>query len=689
MKKHYDVVVIGAGSAGLTSAVGFKNIGKSVLLIEKEHMGGECTNTGCIPSKSLLYHAKNYYKSHSLSGGTEQLETYRQNVLSFVQKKIQDILDHETPEVFQEMGIDVIMGEAEFLSPDSLKVQEDTYTFSKAVIATGSSPRMIEISGLEEQDILTNQNVFSQEKLPEKLLVIGSGPIGMELGQAFAMLGTHVSIATIDSTFGSRMEPEVALILQKESEKLGIEILTNAHVKSVSGNTATIEIRKDSEEVLKTITKEFDKVIVAIGRVPNLPQGLTEAGVSYTDHGVDIDRHYRTTNKNIFAVGDVSLRNKFTHTADDVARHIVKKSLIPFTLPKTKLVPKVTFTKPEAASVGLSWKQAVEEYSESSLVRLSVPFSKNDRALTDEATESGHIVVIAKKLTGQIVGAHIVGQSAGEILSFFTLAMSRRISLWKINNLIFPYPTISLIIKKVSDEFLAYQLRNIKPDIYAVLKRNLKKIFALFFWVLLIAGFFWYKNTNDLSFLDIATKLGDMNMTVWGPLIFILIYTFRPLIFFPATLLTILAGVLFGLWGGILYTMIGENLSANVAYAVGRFFGGDVKLPNGIIKHFRSEVQRNSFMSVLIARFIYMPFDLTNYASGILKVKWSSYALATIIGIIPGMATFVALGASFQSITEFDPSMVSIDTNTLLLSTVLFISSLGLAKWLQKRQKQS
>jgi len=215
------------------------------------------------------------------------------------------------------------------------------------------------------------------------------------------------------------------------------------------------------------------------------------------------------------------------------------------------------------------------------------------------------------------------------------------------------------------------------------------KIIAAFFWASIFVAFFYYKISNDLSFLEIAKLIGDAESSSLGPIIFILVYAIRPLIFFPATLLTILAGVLFGPIYGVIYTIFGENMSANLAYWVGRFFGGDIKLPEGIVKHLRTTAQENSFTTVLIARFIYLPFDLTNFASGILKIRWFSYALATLIGIMPGLTTFVLLGASFDNLADFNPSMIEFKPVTFGISAILFIASLILARYFKNRNKQT
>jgi len=467
----YDVIVIGAGSGGLTAAVGFKNIGKSVLLIEREHMGGECTNTGCIPSKALLHHAKRYYEAKQAGGASLQLETYRLSVLQKVREKIQEILAHETPEQFTDMGIDVVLGEAVFTGSNTISVADTIYTFKKSVIATGSSPRTIEIDGIDTQDILTNQNVFDQETIPEKLLVIGAGPIGMELGQAFAMLGSSVTIVEKNERFAGLEDHLISPIIEKEFVDMGITILKQAECKKVSNKTALVDITKN-DSAIETKEVSFNKILIAVGRVPNIPQGLDAAGIKSDEYGITTNNHHRTSNNDVYAVGDVSLRLKFTHTADDAARHVVKKELLKI-IPseKNKQVPKVTYTKPAIAAVGISYADAIETYGKNKVIKISVPYSKNDRAFTDNATEDGLALVITKKISGKILGVNIIGQSSGEILSFFTLAMENNISLWKINKIIFPYPTISGIIKKISDEFLSYQLGNLKSDIINYFKK--------------------------------------------------------------------------------------------------------------------------------------------------------------------------------------------------------------------------
>lgn len=673
-KQNYDVVVIGAGSGGLTSAAGFAKVGKSVLLIEREHMGGECTNSGCVPSKTLLHAAK------VGQTGEEAFRTVRATV--------DHILAEETPEAFEKLGITVVMGEAIFNSCSSVQVGEDIYYYKHAVVATGSSPRLTDIEGLDPELILTNQNLFNITDAPKNLLVIGGGPIGMEMAEAMARLGSKVTIAE-RSTFAKLEDAALRPLIKKRFLDLGITILENTSVNKVSGNIAHLNTDGQMAELA------FDKLLLAIGRVPNLPSGLETAGIKYTEHGLTVNSQYRTSNKAVYAVGDVADRLKFTHQADDSARQVVARvvSLGWLRVKKNKSIPKVTYTTPEIAQVGLHWQQAVDEYSEDRLMRIEVPFSQNDRAITDDATD-GMLVVVALRLSGQVLGAHIYGPRAGEILAIFSLAIDHKISLWKIQKHIFAYPTYSLIAKKAGDQFVGRQFGDLKTDLKRLVKRSTPKITAAVFWLSLFVAFQWYRVGNDLSYQDVLFQLLDfLQMTAWGPIIYILAYAVRPLIFFPATLMTALSGALFGPVLGIVYTIIGENASANLAYWVGRFFGKDLKLENTIIGNWITTLRENTFGTILFMRLAYFPFDLTNYAAGVVNAKWHAYFIATLIGIMPGLTVFVLFGASFQDglsmLQEEGLNFKDVDTNILGISVVIFVVSLLVSRYLKKWRASS
>jgi pyruvate/2-oxoglutarate dehydrogenase complex dihydrolipoamide dehydrogenase (E3) component/uncharacterized membrane protein YdjX (TVP38/TMEM64 family) len=688
-ENNYDVVVIGAGSGGLTSAVGLSKVGKKVLLIEREHMGGECTNSGCIPSKALLHHAKQYRQAIEVAGSSHDSENYRREAFSYVREKINAILADETPEHFKNIGIEVVMGEAVFTGPQKLTVAGVEYSFKKAIIATGSSPRIVPIPGLDTIPYLTNQNFFELDSAPARTLIIGGGPIGMEMGQALSMLGSKVTIIDNGDRFAKLEDISISPIIEKVFKDYGVEIFLNAGVKQIFSNIAEVEVKSESSETPRLHQISFDKVLVAVGRVPNLPQGLSEANIDSSPYGITVDKNWRSSNKNVYALGDVAARLKFTHVADDTGRqvitHIVSRGLISV---KEKAVPKVTFTEPEIAQVGMSHKEALETFGKDKIHRIEVSFAKNDRAHTDNDTD-GLLIIIAKRLTGKILGAHIIGPRAGELIGTVTLAMENNISLYKVRSTIFAYPTYSLILKKAGDQFLAKQFSTLKTDVLAALKKNAPKIVVAVLWIWGLLALFSYQQTFGLTPSELALKLfGTITSTPWAPLLYILAYTIRPITFIPGTALTILSGVFFGLWG-ILYTIIGAALSSAVAYFVGHFFSKAINGDGKLLANWTDYLHKNPFMAVLMMRLTFFPFDLVAYGAGILKVKFMPFLLATILGTLLGIATFVTIGASI-SVEEFARNGIStdaIDIKFIIISVIIFIASHVAAKLFKRKYK--
>ncbi len=671
----YDSAVIGAGSGGLTVAVSLARLGKSVLLIEKDKPGGECTHNGCIPSKALLYAAKQALPSDK--------------AFLYTQSKILEVYEEESPEMLEKIGITYLSGEAEFTSKKTLSVQGQNYSFTKAVIATGSSPRMIEIPGLDTKLILTNQNFFKQSVIPSRLLILGSGPIGLEMAQAASRLGSKVTIITRETHVGSLYHSQISSVVACSFQEMGVEILADADLVRVEGTTAYV---KHNE---REITRDFDKILIAIGRIAHMPEGLEVAGVTYTTRAIAVNAHYQTSNKHIYAIGDVSSPHTFTHMANHAGRVVVKHiASRGWLTSKRPAVPKVVYTTPEIAQVGLGYSQAIEEHGEENLVVSVQKLAPLDRARTD-SVENGVCVVISKRLSGKIIGAEIAGPHAGELLASFTLAVEHGISMWKLSATVYPYPTLSEVVKKTADQFTLHTLSNIRGELSFAVKKYAAKVFALLFWLGMLIVLFSVTNAQGLSHADAIRLLYTfLTENMWGPLIYVVTYVLRPLIFFPATVLTTLSGALFGLPMGILLTIIGENGSANMAYWVGRFFGKDSKLENNsIIGPYVSRAQEFPFMTVLLMRFLYAPFDLVSYSSGIMRITWSAYFMATLIGILPGLITFVALGASLNTEVIFaafeEGSIASlskgIDLRMLACTAVLFIASLFLARYIKKR----
>ncbi len=506
MKYDYDAIVIGSGSAGLTSSIGLTKVGKQVLLIEKGYVGGECTNSGCVPSKSFIHLAREYFEAKKISGETKKLTEFKNKILSKVREKILEIRE-EDEEALKAVGIKTVKGSGKFKNKNTIEVEGEKYSAKNIIIATGSSPVLIPIKGLNDtssskqlkqsvhnknkqhalaccdESILTNENIFELKEIPQDLLIYGGGPIACEMAQAFAHLGTNISIVIRGKHILSRDEAEVIQETEKNFQELGIKIFNHATIASCKNKIA--QIKSLNSEKIDEI--RYDYLLMGLGRTPNLAGlNLEAAKVEYTKKGITVDKHYRTSQKNIFAIGDVSSKAKFTHVADDQGRHIVKKILLPWSRTERKQIPRVTYLDEEVAAVGLTWQECLDKYNEDKIVKLSIPWKSADRAKTDEE-KYGLAMVFAKRISGKILGASFTGNQAGEIINFFTLAIENKTSLWKVNKIIFPYPVRGLLIKKLSDQFIAFTVANLKGDLWNLAKSSIYKIIAIITAIVLLA----------------------------------------------------------------------------------------------------------------------------------------------------------------------------------------------------------
>lgn len=464
MTEHYSTIVIGAGSGGMTVAVGLAGLGRKVALIEGNHVGGDCTNVGCVPSKTLIHLAKNF------KPGMNADEVVRE-----VTRKRDALRDKETEEVQHMQNLSFIQGMAKFTAPKTLSVTLDgvssELTADNIVIATGARPRMIDIPGLPPEMVLTNESLFDITNAPKHLVIVGAGVIALEMAFAFQKLGTKVTMFALDRRPLTTSIPEASEVIQAELDRRGITLYCGTVAKACDVSTHSLILKSDDEEITLT---GVDKVLVAVGRVKNIDSlGLEQAGVK-TDArlGILVNSLGETNVKGVYAIGDVTPTSAFTHSANAQGRRVVQRIAFPY-LPIAKqepLFPNATFSDPEVAAVGLTEKQLAEYCHPQIIKRIRVDFKDHtDRGYTD-GIENGFIIVDAVRLTGQILSVTLVGPYASEMISFFTLAMSQKISLYKIYRLVYPYPTFSSGILKVADFFMRDTLPNLGKELAAYLK---------------------------------------------------------------------------------------------------------------------------------------------------------------------------------------------------------------------------
>ena len=466
-----DICVVGAGSGGLLVAAAAALLGRRVALVERGRMGGDCLNYGCVPSKSLIAAAKRAAlarnsASFGIDLGEPRIDFAR--VHAHVERVIAAIAPHDSQERFEGLGCKVIRAEGRFVGPDVLVAEDTRIRARRFVIATGSSPAIPPLEGLAQVPYLTNETVFELKARPEHLIVIGGGPIGVELAQAFARLGARVSVVELLAILGND-DAEAAEVVRQALRRDGVGLYEGTRIRSLAragdGIAATIERNGESETLLGS------HLLVAAGRSANVAGlGLEAAGVAFTQKGITVDSHLKTTNRRIYALGDVVGRYQFTHMAGHHAGVVVRNAL--FRLPakvEERAIPWVTFTDPELAHVGL--KEGGARAAHGAIRILRWAFAENDRAQTEREIDGFAKVITTRR--GRVVGATIVGAHAGELILPWGLAIARGLRVSALAGLIAPYPTLSEISKSVAGSFFT-------PSLFGERTKRLVRFLARF-----------------------------------------------------------------------------------------------------------------------------------------------------------------------------------------------------------------
>jgi pyruvate/2-oxoglutarate dehydrogenase complex dihydrolipoamide dehydrogenase (E3) component len=471
-KERYHLVVIGGGTAGLVTAAIGAALGARVALVERELMGGDCLNVGCVPSKAVLASARAWQAARDASalfhGPAVSGEGDFAAVMERMRRIRADISPVDgAPRFRDDIGVDVFLGDGRIVAEDAVEVDGRRLRFHRAVIATGARAAIPPIEGIGGVACLTNETVFSLTGRPDHLAVIGGGPIGCELAQAFARFGARVTVIDAAPRILRNDDADAAEVVAAALRREGIEILTDARIDSVredgAGKTIRVTRGGESTEIIAS------HLLVAAGRAPNVEGlGLEAAGVEYEAKGVAVDERMRTSNPRIYAIGDVASRFQFTHAAEAQARMVVRNALF-FGRGKAGdlVIPWCTYTSPELAHVGIAPDEVAASGDE--VRTITIPMHEVDRARTDGATE-GFFRVHLEGASDTILGATLVAGHAGDIISQVTQAMTAGIGLGRLGETIYPYPTTAEVLRKAAD---AWRRGKLTP--------TAKRAFRLFF----------------------------------------------------------------------------------------------------------------------------------------------------------------------------------------------------------------
>ena len=475
-QKRYHLVVIGAGTAGLVCAAGAAGLGARVALIERHLMGGDCLNVGCVPSKAMLRAARAW---HAVNKGQQRFAAATHvgagdfaQVMERVRQLRTQISRNDGAPRFRELGVDVFLGDGHFVGPDAIEVAGQRLSFRRAVIATGGRPAVPPIPGLSSAGHLTNESVFNLTELPRRLAIIGAGPIGCELAQAFARFGVHVALFDSGNQILHREPSDAAAIVQASLALDGVRLELGARIVEVAprgrdGRDKVLRFEKNGQ------SDEFvaNEILVAAGRKPNIEAvGLEAAGVHYTVDGVTVDDRLRTSNPKVYAAGDVCSTLHFTHNSDAQARIVLANALFPGRSKASALtIPWCTFTSPEVGHVGITEAEASRRGA--AVETLTVPLHDVDRAVLD-GEDDGFLRLYLKKGSDRILGATLVAEHAGDMMGALCLAVTNGIGLEKIAATVHPYPTQGEALKKAADQ---WRRRKLTP--------SAKRLLRFWFWM--------------------------------------------------------------------------------------------------------------------------------------------------------------------------------------------------------------
>ena len=466
--ERYNLVVIGAGTAGLVTAAGAAGLGAKVALVERGLMGGDCLNVGCVPSKAIISAARQIAAIRNATRfgiRVSDVEIDFAEIMQRMRRLRASISPHDSAKRFSDLGIDVFFGQGCFVSNDTLDVNGKLLRFKRAVIATGARAAELPILGLKDSGYLTNETLFSLVELPRKLIVIGGGPVGCEMAQSFARFGSDVTLIEKSPNVLSREDIDAAQVVQNAMAADGVNFHLKTNVIRIEkrGNQKVVHIEVDRQQ-LEVVG---DAILVGIGRTPNVDGlGLERVGVNYDAAlGVEVDDYLRTTNSRIYAAGDICSKYKFTHAADFLARIVIQNTLFMGRAKASRLlIPWCTYTSPELAHVGVlpsrddKQGKRIESYTQ--------PFSSVDRAILD-GEENGFVRVHCRAGSDEILCATIVGSHAGDMISEITLAMKNRIGLRKISSTIHPYPTQAEAIRKIGDQYNRTRLTPLVKSLFS------------------------------------------------------------------------------------------------------------------------------------------------------------------------------------------------------------------------------
>lgn len=627
-KNKYDYVIIGAGPAGLELAKLMVDRGFECLIVSKT-LGGEKILSGILPTKFLLKYADVYHSTKDNS--------VVENIFQLISSDIKLAYEED---LYFTSKIDFVEARAKFLSSNAVELKDINGSVKvvsyrkKCIIATGSIPRMFEIEGVDSQVILNSETFFHLPKLPKSITIIGSGPVSVEFATAMGKVGVFTNLIIKDKLLPDEPRESVKFV-RSSLENLGVQIFDESLIRDV--NSKSINLVSKSGSQIEIPRTEF--YFIAIGRAPNTLLSLDSAKVKYNADGIFVNSEYKTSNESIYAIGDCINDKKSLHLATFQARRVMENILYPYLPQRLPVYTRSIFSDPKISTVGnvISTNPFIK--------RFRIDFSEQDY-VKFEMKYNILAIVFANVLTGRIVGASVVGNGGEDIINFFSLAIQKNLTVFSLRNFSAVYPSSMVAIDKFVDEYFKLYKNEFKTNIRFLYTRFRVQISLLVLWLVLLCilySFIGLVGHNPYSF--VSEYIPKIIKSDYAFLFFILIFIFRSLFGLSAALFVVVGSAIFGFFPGIIYSIIGLNLSSILNYTIGNYFGNYLSAEKNILKNYLSN---KTFATISFLRIFFFPFDITSYLAGLYKLNLYSFALATFISSLPAVIAFSIIGTSID-----------------------------------------
>ncbi len=689
--KKFDLIIIGSGAEAEYLVERLRHKHQKIMIVEPYEGYDSQQLLSRIFSETMSKDSKAYLTASSLLQNNEYLKDFSKRLLSSSYQKTIEKCRAITNTKTAFENVFFTTGTVEFKTRETLQIGGIDYGFKNVVIINHKKFNIPFVEGLNQSDVITSQNLHTLTDMPQRLLLLGDEPSGLPIAQNLARLGCRVTIVTTNEFFCSYLNQNISKKLNDILKDDEVTVLTQAELLKIENRQAIFDTGSGAGPAITRIVRvAYDKLLINTSENSPLPKGLKHIHVEVDKNGLILtNKHGQSSVSNVYFIRH---NESFYEQSDQIIKHLLRPRFISFLpLPPYQKLKAVTIinTDPPVGSFGATEDSVENLYNKDTTRSVTLKYGEN---INDESINTGGIAhIIFAKVYGTILGGHFIGRNAQEVSALISLSTNKNyLTDPFVENTTNSVSIVNDLLQKINEEKKGHYFK----DLATGLKSHRLLIFILLVWSFLLVWLWGFFASLDITITEAGIAIFTfVSQSTWGPLLYILTYTIRPLTFIPASILSVLSGVFFGFWFGIIYTTLGALFSENVSYWIGRILRNQGRKNKKIseISSWKGPLLKHPFLSVLLMRFSLLPYDAVSYISGLLKIPWPPYALASFIGTIPGITIFVSFGASIDLETFLRDgfSLNILNPVYLTLSGIIFAISVAVTKLLRRMEEKN